>query len=517
MREYDFNITPFFRYGLPTRGALRNNLPFLRQAKNVVIREGLLETYEDLVDPFDGTEAFAFPFPQVVVTATKTFLFYQTTIKEVDESLYPLSASSITTYSIADGTTPQAIVSGGIWHFAIFGKVLYAFNGACIVFISGLDTLHGVTDRLFVATTPTVSTGIEHNGRILMGGFNANDFWTSTWGTLFTSWKASLPTGANVSEDEIDGSYIFWSSVGDGNFPLWLSYPDIYDYDLSPTEDDIIKIIARNDFGYMKMPLGGTVLGFLPIGNDIAVFTDKCVVLITPYINENASGYGVKSVHRIGCAGRDCFAGSGDIGYFISTQGKLWGVTSQGFLELGYEEFLLPELDGDLYMLYDDNENLLRISGSKQYILSGKHMTHAVELVSGTITNIYGHFGIATPGIGDDADYVELESGVFDFGRRQMKTISSILVDISSEHTAEVSYAYRYNRTEAFEYTNWVSINSDGYAFHRITAVEFKVRIRIKGKSDTYISNGKIKYQLSDNRYTRGPEADGGLINVTLN
>jgi hypothetical protein len=324
MREFTTTIQEELTRGLSpvTRTRLAK---YLTEAFNLRVAEEGLEPFEEVVDPFEGG-GLGFPFPQLIRGDEITLLFDETSVAHVNEGVVPWTTTPITTVSTSDGATPSAIVSGGEWHFADLKTAWYAFNGETVVFRTGLDSFHGGATKTYAHSAVKISTGCYHKGRVVIGGFDPANFWNAEWQAIFNAWKADAPQGSNIAYNDVKRNYIFWGSIGGGDFPLWLFYPGTASYavDLGLSESSAIARLKRNEFGFMPLPFQGKVLAVKPIGDRLAVFGEDGMCLLKTYNNELASGYGLDYSTRVGIPDRS-FVGGDDKGHvWIDTSGALW-------------------------------------------------------------------------------------------------------------------------------------------------------------------------------------------------
>ena len=115
-----------------------------------------------------------------------------------------------------------------------------------------------------------------------------------------------------------------------------------------------------------------------------------------------------------------------------------------------------------------------------------------------------GLLALSDDSIASDADYIYITTNPIDMGLRGVKTLTGVVVGVDSAFDVYVSCLFRYNKNDAWRQSQEYRTNDRGYSFLRITAVEFKIKIRIKGKDDVDISYASIKWQSPDKRHIRG-------------
>ena len=513
MREYTHIIREPLRKGLRPDTREKRGDQFLVEAFNVLPSRHGLKSYETLTDPFSGNEAVSFPFPQLLRGNRVSLLAGSTSLKSVNESVDPWTASSITTYDPASPATPKAITAGSSWHFVDCGDSYFLFNGSCVVFKSGKESLDDASAKVFCQNTVTVQSGCVHKGRVIVGGFDSSNLWQSHWTSIFTAWKAQF--GASDpdtgSQDDIGGNWVMWSSIGGGDIPLWLFAQPSYTYDLSIIEQRVIEKIRLNEMGWMMMPFQGTVRRVAPLGELVVVYGDDGVALLkfNPPTEHRPSTYGVVGFKMVGVESRDAVGVSPFLHVFYDASGVLWSVESNGNItRLGYSEFLYDIVGGDAVVSFDEYENRFVIAGANEAFAFGEGaLTEHFQRVTGM------HFvDGGTVGLSDDLDgatdgQARIVTNIIDFDTRGVKTITSVHIACDTTATLEVAVDYRHDQSSGFTRTGFVPVNSEGVAFIRITGTDMRVVVRADDYADFEIDYMEIKWQSSDKRFRRGPDA----------
>ena len=502
MRESTLDITKYLRQGLRQESMIPTNRFGLEVAVNTVVSGIGLESHEPIIDPFGGALVDIYPHPQIFRGQNGTFLFGQTSVSTVTEGTDPWTVTPIVTVGI-DGIA-KAITGNGVWHFADMGGTWFAFNGTSVVFQVGQDDLQGLAKKTIVQNAVDINTGCAHQGRVLTGGFNSANFWNATWQGIFTTWRGDEPAGVNPVTSDIDSSYICWSSIGSVEFPLWLFYPELYTYGLGPSAAEAVRKTELSMFGFMPMPFQGPIYAILPLGANVVVYGADGMAILAPYSNEFSSGYGVAISKRVGTYGRNSVIGGEEFHMFLDTRGDAWRVSREGITRIGFSECLASQLTASLRMARDAVKDRIFISGSTGYVLSPQGLTSTTQRVPSVDLAEGALLGVGDDSILEDADYIYITTNPFDMGDRSIKTFTGVTVGVNSTYDIDLSVSYRYKSGDAWREHRWVRANYEGYAYIRVSAVEFKVRIRIKGKTDVQITHASIKWQGADKRTSRG-------------
>lgn len=221
--------------------------------------------------------------------------------------------------------------------------------------------------------------------------------------------------------------------------------------------------------GRMPLDWPGLVNNLCKLGSKIVAYGTNGVSILTPA----GKMFGLNTIHKIGLIGRDAFAGTDFVHYFIDNKGRLYQLTSEGLKLLDYEEYLKDMLNPVLTL--DEKEDLLYIcDGTTGYIYS----SDSQSLGSGPV-NItgMGHQSevrytaasgtIITPTF-------KIWTDTYDLGTRKGKSIQSLEIGTDMTEKLWAAVRYRLDKSSAFTQTNWYSVDKRGQVFIPIYGHEFQ-------------------------------------------
>jgi len=517
MREQTLVLSDGIRKGLRPDDRIGRSTEFLSESFNVKPRLFGLEAFEPITDPFNGGESISFPFPQLFRGKGRTLLAFSTALKSVNESPNPWTASAITTYDAYDLNSTKAIPSGGPWHFADAQGSWFLFNGSCVVFEYNYFDMNSLTNKVLVQNEVTIKTGTYNRGRFILGGFDEGDFWRDEWNTILERWRLTVGEPLGITAGEIGSNWIMWSSIGGGDFPIWLFYPEqAMQGPISPARGDgyeegittnlLLERMRRNEFGMMPMPWQGTVLSIKPLGNNLIVYGDEGITALVP-VAEPVPTFGMRHIASTGIASRGAVGGDDSGHVFVDSDGSLWTISSDMSIKrMGYREFFYPMLGNDIVISKEPEEYEYYISdGTDSYVLTSSglgecyQLITSVEFVGG---GAVGMFDTVDSGGSPDTSG-RIVTDILDFSIRGIKTITSLNLGVSAG--VEVALDYRYQSSDSWTRTPFVSTNKEGNAVLRVSALEFRVVIQ----DDSYLNLDEldyiqVKWQASDKRNIRG-------------
>ena len=491
------SLHPHLEAGLRPFSRMRTRGRFLTSAKNLVIKDGNIEAFSPINNPFAGLSV-SWPFPQLIRGEHKTYLFHATSIEEVNESTW--ARTPLVTYDQENANATKAITSGGQWHFVDLKNSWYAFNGQCTVFQVGLDELSGLSEKVFVQDTVTIETGCQHEEKgqtIFVGGFDSSNFW-SNWDDFLTSLSVS---GIETSFDDVGQNYILQSSFGGGDFPLWLFHPKLsgYTFDLSPEEKEyIFNVLRRNEFSLRPLSFQGKVLRLAPLGDHIIAYQEDGVTALT-----FGETYKPLPLIKVGVDGRSAVLPGKERHFFLDTKGLLWSIGKNlEISRLGYEEFFSASLGEDHNFFEDPEEKVYYFnSPSVKVVLGSVFSTHEEEATSGAF--IDGTFQGVSSTISDTEFLLKTTS--ISFERPGFKTITGVSVYGKYPFGGKLRISYRARMEDGFSNTAWKPLNRRGFAAFEITGVEFEVALRFPSYSGVEVDGMEVTYQPLDRTFVRGP------------
>ncbi len=525
MKEFTLQVEDIFKRGLRTDSRIERGLHMLEECANLKPTEFGLIPYETISDPFLSGEfssnsiTIAPPYPQVFRGKNKTLLADSAKIYSVDESNWSLTllgdgSGKFINPEDVYGSTVAISAGTGAWHFIDLGDEWFLINGVSTVFLSNIHNLiPDDTSNIYINTAISINTGTYFKGRIMLGGFNSSNFWNNDWQDMFTKWKQGRTAGMNIG-DSIGTNYVMWSSIGGGDFPLWLFFPDLalrgnvrgstkVGYD-EPGNTMILDMVRKNEFGFMPMPWQGSVILTKPLGNSIIVYGDNGITALTPVL-EPIPTYGVREIsNEFGILSRGSAGGDENGHIFINEDGYMYSLSPDLSLgRLGYREFFTGFSTTKTVVSYDPDDKEFYISDdSNSYVLTRSGLGEAAERVTslvikdGTLSGVIEDQGVAT-------GQVVIDIG--NLGTLSIKSIENVLVDYFGSATITVAIDYRYGKTGSFTRTSFFPVNKEGVSFPKISGVDFKLVIKasVYGNMDN-LNGVEFNVKFSDKRYRRG-------------
>lgn len=507
MREYTNRLHEELLGGLRPDNRQRRLSPFFDAARFVEITEYGVEEPRLVLLPITDVPV-SYPWPTLLRGEQDTLIGAGTSVRSVNESTWV--TTPLATIDPADGS-PEVIPSGGVWHHADMGASWFLFNGECVVFRTGLEKMGSDPVLTYAYTGDAVpNTGCHHRGRIVVGGFSAGSpAWPANWQAIFTAWKADNPVGLDIPINDLSENWVLWSSVGGGDFPLWLFYPQGFTYDLSPTVEDILRRLKRNEWGIMPMHFQGQVLKLLPLDREILVFGTDGVSML----RLANSTYGREKLLTVGIADRGAADGRDQTALWMDDRGSLWLLRGQqGVQRLGYEDFFQPMLGFNPVVTYDAYNERFFITCSSgavpSYVLNLKGKRPALtEFPQRLLSVAYIDGAVVGTGTTPAPTNVILSTTGFDLGLRAIKTLTAVNVGYDADIDVYARVDYRYSRTEDWKQGPSIKLNKEGNAVLRTSGVEFRITLTCAMYEGFELDYVDVKWQLVDKRQVRGPFA----------
>lgn len=510
MREFEITIEEALRNGLrPEKGTPRN-APYLRECLNMIPHEQGLEVYEKINVPISSEELqqngifYDHPFPQLFIGRDEILLVDNDRVFSVDENDWTLS--QLPTYAPGDRSTPVSITGGGAWHYVDLGKAWFLFNGVDTVMKPNLQPYTQEQNVVLADDSITIGTGCYHRGRIVTGGFNENNFWSDDWQAVFYRWKYEFEKEVQLNFD-IGSNYVLWSSIGGGDFPLWLWYPNLAIYghlqaggsDIYGHEDPYLnQVIQRNEFGFMPTHWEGEVLAVHPLRDKVIVYGDHGIAALTLA----GTTYGYTALKNFGVACRGAVAVSEDVHIFIDGDGNLWALSSDLQMQkLGYRNYLYPMLGKDIVGSHDSVYNRFYFSSTDRTFVFADGLAEVGERISSIAQRADNSIGMSS-GMIDNR--IVVETAMYDLKMAGLKTCTGAVVGGDLGQSTTLAAGYRHNRTADLQYTSALPVNSTGYAYTLATGSDLNVRFEAPNRNTRRIDYLTLKYKLTDNRHRRG-------------
>ena len=321
-----------------------------------------------------------------------------------------------------------------------------------------------------------------------------------------------------IERDAPGANYVMWSSIGGGDFPLCLFYPELVTtpgmvdgvprlnigkYGDETADPWIFEALRKNEIGWMPMPFQGSVLAIKPLGNDVVVYGENGIARMSNVHVGLGATLSCQRVADFGIATETSLGGDEDQHVFIGTDGNLWTLFANGQLtRLGYEEFLSTyKTSTTLISLDAVNRHFYICHGGQTWLLTPQGMSQLTIYVgvSGIVHTAGSPAAVFTDYHTNYASNdVVFETDTLDMGHRGLKTLTRVELGYSSTDSSSVTKRVfiRYRTTEgglwawsssatAFkdEYGSGFPVNNDGVAWCYITGVEFRIRVVIQASA----------------------------------
>lgn len=449
------------------------------------------------------------PFPQVIPLKNGPLWATRTTLSRLTPVTW--AKSLITTKHPVTGLT-HGFTGEGLWHSADLPGSFFLFNGESVVFKTGLGRMMGGSDGaevIYAHTNNAPTTGCAHRGRIIIGGLNDAMFEDTVLGTAVSEWGTEYaPDYLVLNEVGLPTNFVLWSSIGGGDFPLWLMFPATGNdavTAMQPTVEDLQRAMKQNTWGFMPMPWNGNVLKVLPLRDKVIVYGDNGIAAL---VLANGT-YGMQEIANFGIASRDAATGDENTAHhFVSSDGVLYRLGPDlSLMRLGYESYTSGLLGGDCVLLHSPLDGRVFASSADEgFILASRG--ERVGLTEGlfSISSVFSYQGILY-GVRKPYETQEtlLVTAPFDLGIRGLKTINAVTLATQGTGAVQVALDYRYTNSGSWGRTAFQTINNNGIAHIRISALEFRLVIKTAVPTNFYLDDVQFKFQLTDKRNIRGP------------
>lgn len=514
MREFVLDISDSFSRGIAPDKRLAINQHVLMDAYNVQATEFGLRAFEGFVDPFMGSFPLGdFPDGQLFIGKKEAVLLKGEKIYRVDISSIPYQFSEITDIDTKDRGASNT-TSTNAWHFVDAGDFWMLLDGDRIYVKDVSETLNFEDVKHLKLLNSGIQTGSYHRGRILLGGFTDGSIWNQGWMNLLEEVKREQADPINLPYGDIKENYVLWSSIGGGDFPLWLFKPEMavfgpltnyadYGFDLDAINRTyMMDILRRNELGWMPMPWEGEVLGMAPL-------RDKVIVLGTGGVTGlylSNSTYGVHEISNLGLASRSAFGYSNTECIYIDREGSLhiinWEFQAK---RLGYKQQFKSMLGTNIVITYDEERRFWYISnGSVCYSLSKEGLTR----VNSHPTSLHFRDGSIVGLHSTDGDEgASVTSNWYDVGVRGLKNVMTISSRIKGGTNVRMMLEFVYSSNEPPRTTEWRQTNKEGNVFFGVNCLAFRIHVVSDTHEDIEIDSLNVRYQIADLRAIRGTYA----------
>lgn len=446
MKEFEKRFDSEDINGLRVSSNMPRDSMKLAQCFNTIPTEYGLESYDPVINPLITTVTFNWPFPQIFMGKRRRIVMDKDKVYSINFDWSLTLELDLSAYYTANPTWDYSI-----WHLADFYTYVVISNENLVIIYNTVTSSYEVHSA--TSTIPVFTTMTNFNGQAVAGNI------TSSW------------------YDADDNSTI-WSKIGSMDF-----LPDQY-----------------NTSGYRPMPWDGEVLKIMKLGEGVIVYGDEGILLMRP-----AEQYwSFKKLANYGIAGRGAVNGDETNHVFVDTNGFLRKISAGGGIEkLGYQEFFSPMLLNDIVISHSGYQNRFSIGdGSTSYILSNEGLGKIDQAITSMSFYSGGNIGIVSS-INDNNDYI-IESHIFDFRFRGIKTLTMQEYSVNSDDECFAAVAYRYDKKVEFKQTPWVRLNKEGVVYVPTGGIDFKWLFKCEDYTNVNLDHVIIKFKTTDKRYIRG-------------
>jgi hypothetical protein len=502
MQEFTLPIQQALVNGLRPRDDVGRNVPYLVSCDRAQpTADGLIPS-NMIANPFAASPFDNWPWPQLIRGSEITFAAGETQISEVNEAVDPWTiGSSLAIKKFYSPASAFTITSSGVWHLVDFGPTWMLLNGNDVILRTNREGSVGGTNTTFGINEISVQTGCAHRGRAILAGFDPTDFWKEEWQAIFDLWLSKSELTIDPSM-EIKDNFVWWTSIGGGDLLSLFDPPA-----------DYIELFRRNEMGFMPMPSQGTVLAVKSLGENVAIYSLDGVYLLFP-VSEPFPTFGLQKVLDHGIPQRGAVGGDDSVHCFVDQRGDAWRwQAGSGPQKLGYQEYLDDLVDQEMAISYDPQESWFYISGEDgssnilSFVLTETGLGTTKQQVTSVVSAEGQSYGIFENSSDTTTEIIVEE---IDFKFRDLKTLTTVEVGgvFGASDLVYVGVDYRYENDDGWTTGDWVLCNREGFGRPQITALEFRVKVKINDVAGFKIDYINAHWQAVGRRTIRGPSAD---------
>lgn len=342
---------------------------------------------------------------------------------------------------------------------------------------------------LFGADGKRITTACSHtDGRMYLAG-NLGELFSTNTGD---PWARILFAGGLLKLDMgtagLDSRCIYWSCIGmDDIFPLFFPYVD--------TDKEFLNRWERNECGFAFWPYNGDIYRLHSLGEGVMAYGAGGIAYLRPV--GSPITVSMAAVGEYGLASATAFCGNSYVHYFIDYNDELWRVEAGPKLtKLGFRTYLSTL--STINMVLHPTENKVYISDSDTcYMLENDVLVEIPEIVHTMVMN-KGSLGAIRTLL---TDGFEVETGIFDFDSKDLKTVNRVVVDgFASSSGLHGKVFFRMDRASAWSDTGWITLPID----QRITGQEFKFGVKATTSSSAYLNYIDVEFDADPTRYSLG-------------
>jgi hypothetical protein len=403
------------------------------------------------------------------------------------------------------------------WHFVDFYNTWMLFRPGSSLIKTNYEGMFGETNRVYQQDSTSVNTGCAFRGRLLIGGFSPSDFWNVEWQALLDYWSGQYKFTIDPTLS-MGCNFVMWSAIGGGNI-LDLFMPSravdgvIKESSRSVMDPAYFDSMRRNDSGFMPMTFRGAVLVLKELGNGVIAYGEDGISALVP-VSSPEPTFGLRKIADFGVFGRGAVGGDENQHVFMDWEGDSWvleqdtqslhSATNYMLKRIGYKEFFsgftVPMVS------YDNRRKEFHLaSEASSYVLTEQGLGQESQMPTSLFRYKGSLVGVATA---DESSIAMVVTDVFDFGIRDLKTVTTVELGIITTGDVYVAVDYRYNKADAFTRSAYVKVNKEGFARIQITALEFRFCVGVVYFAGTSLYSFIVHWQLSGKRTIRGMYAN---------
>lgn len=506
MRGFTANIAEPFKIGLRPDDRNYINGIGLEALSGLVPTEYGLAEPESVSRPL--TPTVSWPFPQIFKMDGLTMLADETGVSEVDESDW--STSAITTYDPAIPANTKAITSGGPWHVADFQKAWFMFNGASTVFRTNRDGFAGNAEKTYTQDSISINTGTNFKGRLVMAGFDSNEFFSADWQSFWSTLEDVTDIGFEPAFEN-DTNWYWYSSPGGGNM-IWPFVKSIGQDGLATntsygsSRPFIVEWMHRLDHGFGPLPWKGTVYAALPLGDHLIMYGDNGIAALSNRSigagEVTAHLLGIQKLAQYGILSRGSVAGDNYGHVFLDPDGRLRLITPDlRITDLDYKEFLNPFVGSEVVITKQPQLSEYRISdGSTSYTLNKNGLSAITPNATSNIFAQGGNVVISSAAASSTCSFI---TSPINMNLEEQKTIVRVSCQFRNITSAKIRVHTRYTCNGSYTQSGWYNLNNEGVAMARVAGIDFKIEFSGTISSGAKFDRISVGYQNHDRRYRR--------------
>lgn len=474
MREFSTLLNQALLNGLKSN-ASADDAAFFSDLMNIVPYELGARSYEEVYNPLE-TVRHQYPFPQWFRFENDNFVLTPADLIQVDESYQP--------FELAFKSTQD-------WNLGKLQKSMrYVDYGSSWILLSPEGCIFKKGGKVMTQTSLKASGLTKHKNRTIIGGATQG-LWTPQWIDALEG--LSFPGKDKLLDFKLGKNVVFWSDFDSIIFPFGLLLPEDY-----VSRETLVELLSAQDFGFLVLPTPGAILEVVSSQGQLFVFAEDNLVSMTQ--SQLTGGtFAITGQQKVGLKCRGAVGGDEDSLIFIDNENQLWRITN-GLIKLDFRKYMSELIDDEIFISKDADEEIFYIGDSqKSFLLKNNQLTRVFQTVHSLNPVSAVPSGVTFRTAKDEA---VIETSELDIGLPSNKTLTGIFISSNRplKGVAKASSQVNGKRVEGRP----THINHQGYAASRIFGRRQKVRVEIPDYKELEIDRIELKWQVDDNRQTRG-------------